>query len=132
MKLVKILFPAMLCLLALCMASENSKTKHFVGHATLYGMREGIYVHFDHPILVSTLHKDSKGRYYYTNADRYFMPKGLFSWLHKKNKKHYRPYECFCLMCKPTTFFDKQDDFMEHLKTDVHANLLGIKHENKQ
>ena len=102
--------------------AKSSSSKHYVGHATLFGMKEGIYVKFKNPILVKTLQKDSKG-YFYTNSDQVFMPKGLFSWLHKNKKKKNRVYKCFCLVCKPTTFFTKQDEFMKHMNEDYHFSL---------
>lgn len=102
-------------------ASTNGR--HYVGHATLIGLNDGIYLQFTKPILVDTLLRDSKG-YYYTNSNIVHMPKGIFSFFHsnKKNKRK-KSYHCYCLVCKPITFFTNQCRFVKHMDQKTHFSL---------
>jgi len=114
------------CFFAFPVEAKAEAKRHYVGHSTLYGMTEGIYVKTRHPVLVMELQKDSKG-YYWTKSDEIGMPKGLFSWLaFWKNKKQHKPmHKCYCLICKPTTFFDKQGKFISHMDSGKHFGQMS-------
>lgn len=100
----------------------QSSSKHYVGHTTLFGLKDGIYVKSTHPVMVSTLKRDSKG-YFYTSDMEIFMAKGFFSFLHRKKKKSTPEYHCYCLVCHPTTFFHDQSEFVKHMNIATHINL---------